>query len=103
NEPSSHWSSSRLPNSEEPRSAFFLMARLEPRELANFLVSNIALGDRDNVVEVVGPAMAIWWPSHPRAELDDLADAARAWFRTICSAYYLVSGLGARAFRCGMG
>jgi hypothetical protein len=73
-----------------PRSSFFFTGRLEPGELANFNVQNQPLRDRRGAIfEALGQGMAIWWPSRPRADFVDLADAARAWFRTIPAAFYI--------------
>lgn len=63
-----------------------------PAELANFNIQNVFLRDRKARLEVLGHGIAIWWPSRPRREFFDLADAARTWFRTIASAYYLRTG-----------
>jgi len=61
-----------------------------PAELANFNVQNVLLRDRKGArLEILSHCIAIWWPSRPRNEFDDLADAARRWIRTIASAYYL--------------
>jgi hypothetical protein len=74
------------------RSAFFFHGRLDPPELANFNLQNIFLRDRrGGVFEIIGPGIAIWWPSRPRREIDDLAAMARDWFRTIASSYYIES------------
>ena len=65
-----------------------------PAELANFNVQNVFVRDRrDGQLEVLGNGIAIWWPSRPRREFVDLADAARAWFRTTASAYYIETGV----------
>jgi hypothetical protein len=64
-----------------------------PAELANFNIQNVFLRDRKARLEIVGHGIAIWWPSRPRREFDDLADAAGAWFRTIASSYYLMTGI----------
>jgi hypothetical protein len=75
------------------RSAFFFTGRLMPAELANFNVQNVFVRDRiGGRLEVLANGIAIWWPSRPRAEFADLADAARAWFRSTASAYYLETG-----------
>ena len=80
------------PDPPNRRSAFFFLGRLDPQELANFNVQNVLVRDRGAVVEVIGHAIAIWWPSRPRKESSDLSDAARAWFLTIASSYYLETG-----------
>ena len=74
-------------------SAFFFSGRLMPAELANFNISNLFLSDRDARLELLGHGIAIWWPTQPSEEFDDLMDAARGWLRTITSAYYLETGI----------
>lgn len=71
------------------RSSFFFTGRLEPGELANFNLQNVPLRAKGAILEIIGPAMAIWWGARPKREFNDLADAARAWFRTVPAAYYL--------------
>jgi hypothetical protein len=76
------------------RSAFFFHGHLQPAELANFNVENVALRDRKGGrVELMSNGIAVWWPSRPRAEFLDLAGAAGAWFRTTASAYYLETSI----------
>jgi hypothetical protein len=78
----------------DERSAFFFIGRLMPAELANFNVQNVFVRDRRNgQLELLGNGIAIWWPTRPRREFVDLADSARAWFRTTASAYYLQTGV----------
>lgn len=65
-----------------------------PAELANFNVQNVLVPDRlGGRLELIGNGIAIWWPSRPRVDFVDRADAARAWFRTTASAYYLETGI----------
>ncbi len=83
------------------RSAFFFLGRLDPPELANFQLQNVPLGDRGAVLEILGHAISIWWPSRLRREFGDLLDAARAWVVTIASAYYLETGTALEATLIG--
>lgn len=74
------------------RSSFFFIGRFEPGELANFNVQNEPLRDRRGAIfEALGQGVAIWWPSRPCVDFVDLADAARAWLRTIPAAYFIRS------------
>src|SRR5579885_2098457 len=82
-----------MPRGEVRRSSFFFTGRLDPGELANFNVQNLRIRDRGAVLEVLGQAIAIWWPARPRREFIDLADSAREWFRTIPAAYYIQTGI----------
>jgi hypothetical protein len=75
------------PSQATRHSSFFFTGRLDPGKLANFNIQNLSLRDRKAVLELLGPAIAIWWPARPHRELPDLADAARAWFRTIPAVY----------------
>jgi hypothetical protein len=80
------------------RSAFFFYGHLHPAELANFNVQNVFLRDhKSGCAEVMGNGMAVWWPSRPTATVDDLTDAARAWFRTIAASYYLEADIALNA------
>jgi|SRR5579862_1235533 len=80
--------------SRQQRSAFFFSGRLDPPELANFQLQNVFLRDRRGAgFEMIGPGIAIWWPSRPSSDVGDLGDFARAWFRTIASAYYFETGI----------